>query len=64
MTSALPWIFDIVPSPGKITLWTTTDGSVESFTREFRPPFYCSLPDETAHWEMVDALTAYYTQGQ
>ena len=60
MTSALPWIFDIVPSPGRITLWTTTDGSVDSFTREFRPPFYCSLPDETAHWEMVDALTTEY----
>ncbi len=60
MTPAAPWIFDIVPSRGKITLWTTTAGRAEVFTREFRPPFYFALPDETAHWEMVDALTEEY----
>ncbi|WFN35080.1 type B DNA-directed DNA polymerase [Methanogenium sp. S4BF] len=60
MTPTEPWIFDIVPSPGRITLWTKTGGCRESLTREFRPPFYCALPDETAHWEMVDALTEEY----
>ena len=55
-----PWIFDIVPSPGRITLWTKTGDCAEAVTREFRPPFYCTLPDETAHWEMIDALTERY----
>lgn len=60
MTLTAPWIFDIVPAPGKMTLWTKTDGRAESFTREFRSPFYFALPDETAHWEMVEALTGEY----
>jgi DNA polymerase I len=55
-----PWIFDIVSSPGKITLWTKTGGCAKAITREFRPPFYCALHDETAHWEMIEALIEEY----
>ncbi|WAI00911.1 type B DNA-directed DNA polymerase [Methanogenium organophilum] len=54
------WIFDITSTPRGITLWTKAGGHVDAITREFRPPFYCTLTDETAHWEMVDALTEKY----
>lgn len=55
-----PWIFDITSSPRGITLWTKTGEHADAITREFRPPFYVTLPDETACWEMVDALTEEY----
>lgn len=57
---AYPWIFDITSTPRGITLWTKTGGHADAITREFQPPFYFTLPDETAHWEMVDALAEQY----
>ena len=57
---AYPWIFDITSTPQGVTLWTKTGDHADAITRAFRSPFYLTLPDETASWEMVDALTADY----